>query len=317
MPFVIVHDTFALENIPETEKPFLSAVRLGTQGPDPFMAHGMNPFQKRKDKQTVNPFGGYMHHIPLAPTYAKMLGYARNQDDEATRSLLFAYIDGLLMHFAVDRVCHPYVFYRSGFDGKGQLSGIHTYRHGIFESILDREYGLEHKTYIRPDKAMGTLGLDDVKKISIMWRECTTYKLPENGFYDAYVDYRNVLKMLWSPLGIKRFFFTFVLGKHGKGISLTHPSKRRAKKYLSRDIQNKSKNIWRIPYSGEERNDSFDELIAQASRDYQEAHALLEKAKEGADIEAELADWTASLNHDGVRFTQINRYQSDDASWLD
>ena len=123
MPAVIVHDTFALEMIPEDEKPYIAAVRSGTQGPDLFMAYGKNPFKKREDAKEIRPWGTVMHHTPVEDVYGKMMEYA-NTKEAGEKELLYAYIDGLLMHFSVDRVCHPYVFYRTGFDEKGGTAEV-------------------------------------------------------------------------------------------------------------------------------------------------------------------------------------------------
>ncbi len=113
MPAAIAHRAFALR-LKGKDCPL--GVLLGTEGPDPFMAYGMNPFRKKKDKDAVNPLGSLMHNTRLALVYAPMLSYAASFPEGKTRALLLDYMEGLLYHFILDRRVHPYVFYRTGFD---------------------------------------------------------------------------------------------------------------------------------------------------------------------------------------------------------
>ena len=45
----------------------------------------------------------------MTPRMAKMWLEAQKAEGEQ-REFLFAYLDGLLMHFSLDRIVHPYVF---------------------------------------------------------------------------------------------------------------------------------------------------------------------------------------------------------------
>ena len=135
MPGILAHYTFAKRYLPEEELSWEEAVLAGTQGPDPFMAYGTNPLRPRKDKKDVNPWGELMHHTPIENVYGPMLSEAQKAEGEQ-REFLFAYLDGLLMHFSLDRIVHPYVFYRTGFDENGKYAGIYIYYHGFFETLI-------------------------------------------------------------------------------------------------------------------------------------------------------------------------------------
>jgi hypothetical protein len=47
MPAIITHYTFAKEANGGAPHPFLEALYLGAQGPDPFFFYGQYPFKKR------------------------------------------------------------------------------------------------------------------------------------------------------------------------------------------------------------------------------------------------------------------------------
>ena len=309
MPATIVHDSFALEMIPEEEKPYLAAVRAGTQGPDFFMAYGTNPFHKRKDSDQIRPFGSHMHQISICPTYAKLLEYAGKQEGEV-RELLFAYIDGLLMHFSVDRTFHPYIFYRSGFDENGGLPGKWGWAHGYFESVLDKVVGTKKGTFLRPDKAMGQMKEEDVKAVSRMWHACAEFPLKEDSFAASYQDYCDVTRIMWSPLGIKRALFSLG-GKYSKPMALIHPSNRRVKKDAYLDVLNEKHSLWKDPATLEESTEGFEELWLKAKEAYREAHALLLRAKKGEDVGEELAKWSLNRNHDGTPIGESKKEHGD------
>ena len=305
MPAVIVHDTFALEMIPEDEKPYIAAVRSGTQGPDLFMAYGKNPFKKREDAKEIRPWGTVMHHTPVEDVYGKMMEYA-NTKEAGEKELLYAYIDGLLMHFSVDRVCHPYVFYRTGFDEKGGISGSFGWWHGYFEACLDKEFGSRKGTFIRPDKAMGNLDLDSVQKIGKMWRECAPFPLKDNSYEISYKDYNDVTRMMWSPTGIKRFFVKLFMKKSSQAYSMIYPASRKEANRF--DVCNDAHATWKDPCTGEEKTASFEELFEKSKEGYRAVHEILLKAKKGEDVYAELKQWADNLDHDGNPYGMEKRY---------
>ncbi len=309
MPAVIVHDSFALENTPRDEKSFLSIVRAGTQGPDFFMAYGTNPLRKRADSATIRPFGSHMHQISITPTYWKMMQYAAKKEGR-TKQMLFAYLDGLLMHFSVDRVFHPYVFYRTGFDENGELHGKWGWAHGFFEAILDEVVGLEKGTFQRPDRAMGLCQMEDIIEVSKMWHASADFPLKDDSFTLSYVDYNAVTRMMWSRGGIKRALISLG-GKYSKPMSMIYPTKRRLKKFAGLDVMNKAHATWKDPVTLEESSAGFKELWAKAKADYQEVHALLLRAKEGEDIEDALDVWSLHINHDGTPLGQQKKEHAD------
>ena len=133
MPAVIVHDTFALEMIPEDEKPYIAAVRSGTQGPDLFMAYGKNPFKKREDAKEIRPWGTVMHHTPVEDVYGKMMEYANNHADFDMESITVFAPDDAFDQFSY---ATEHVSYDSAIDVL--QSCIKTFT--IINDCLDEDY---------------------------------------------------------------------------------------------------------------------------------------------------------------------------------
>ena len=168
MPSTLVHYTFALKHLHE-DFGYRDAILLGAQGPDPWEMYGQLPWCHRKDAKTVRRMGRDTQLSPCEGNYRGFIEYALRSDD---RDLLFAYIDGLLMHYCLDRACHPYVFWNTGFTDRPEDSPsvrqYYNFGHLFFERTLDVIISKREGTYGRPNIAL-RCPKADVKAISSMW----------------------------------------------------------------------------------------------------------------------------------------------------
>lgn len=292
MPAILTHYTFALEAIPKEDEPFRAVVNLGSQGPDTFMAYGTVPGKKRQDVEKVRQWGHTMHALPIETVYLKMMEYANRSPD---KDMLYAYIDGILMHYSVDRICHAYIFYRSGFDENGRLIGYWSWSHGFFEAILDKTFAKRKGTYCRMDKCILS-PQEQVQAISKMWAYASPAHLEEDAFYQSYEDFVGAEKLLYTPTGTKRLLFRLI-GKYSTPYAQAHP--RSLKKYASMDVENHGHMSWKNPCTGEEHNFSLDEMFEIAHKDFEEVHQLVERAKKGEDIAKAFQEWTRGIDHEG------------------
>lgn len=270
------------------------------------MAYGTNPFNKRADKKEINPFGSFMHCQRIDEWYGPMCDYADKSED---KELLYEYIYGAFCHFAVDRACHPYIFYRSGFSEDGKLHGFYGFSHGKFEAIADKTLGKKKGTYIRPDKAI-RMDEEQVKKISKMWAAISRGKLDEMAFFRCYEDFVFAEKMLWTPTGLKRPFFR-LLGKYSAAYSQSHP--RFLCKYKKIDVLNERKAKWLDPVTGEESHESFEELLSKANEAIAALKPMLEKRKKEGHYQGfdeELREWVGGRDHDGTPFGGLKVHQA-------
>ena len=293
MPAILTHYTFAKETIPEEDRPFAAVVNLGSQGPDTFMAYGTIPWRKRHEVVKIRQWGHTMHSLPVGSVYLKMVEYAQKSPH---KDVLFAYIDGILMHYSVDRIFHAYIFYRSGFDQNGNLKGYWSWSHAFFEAILDQTFAKRKKTYQKMSKCILSPE-DQVKEISKMWAYASPAHLDEEAFYRSYKDFVSAENMLYTPLGIKRPLFR-LLGKYSTPWAQSHP--RFPKKFAVIDVENNGHTLWRDPCTGEEHHESVDEMFASCQESFRKVHQLILSAKAGSDITEEFNLWCDNLDHNGA-----------------
>ncbi len=304
MPAILTHYTFGLSVI-EAAKGYKEAFLVGNQGPDTFMAYGTNPFHKREDVKAIRPFGAFMHHEKIDEYYARMMEFA---DKSERKEVLYAYILGLFAHFSVDRACHPYIFYRSGFDEKGGLHGFYGFSHGKFEALVDKILGKRKGTYIRPDKAVA-LDEEEAKEISRMWAYAAPDKLDDMAFYRCLEDFQSAERMLWTRTGLKRILFR-ALGKYSTAYSQSHP--RFIQKYKKLDLLNDEHSEWKDPCTEVASTKSFEELLDEAREAYKDLLAIVEEGskKEGkSEMKAKLKQWVKDIDHDGMPYGSSKKVQ--------
>ena len=303
MPAILTHYTFALSAIPKEDERFSAVVNLGSQGPDTFMAYGTLPWKKREEVTKIRQWGHTMHYLPVGSVYLKMMEYARTSPD---KEMLFAYIDGLLMHYSVDRICHRYIFYRSGFDEHGQLKGYYSWSHGFFEAILDKTLAKKRGTYQKMSKCIES-PLDQVEKISKMWAYASPAKLDDGAFLRSYEDFVGAENMLYTPTGAKRLLFRLI-GKYSTPYAQAHPHS--IKKFEVLDVINESHTVWYDPVTKEEHKESVEEQLQMAHARYLEVHELLLKAKRGEDIKEAFNEWTENIDHNGCPIGTTKKHYS-------
>jgi hypothetical protein len=299
MPAVITHYTFALQSMLDPSEKFRAATLVGAQGPDPFFFYGQVPFRKRKGAEQIDTFGSDLHHTELSFPYNTLIQLANKSPD---KELLFAYIDGLLLHYCLDRNCHPYVFYMTGFTDQPGEKKRFSISHMYLETILDFLLGKEKGTFGRPDHCLD-LPKDDALKIGALWNEMNGVTLQKDFFSDktfflALCDYRAALRASFSKTGKKKALFKKIFGSESHAWAMSYPQNLDDLKGI--DFLNVSHTEWFDPVSGASHQESFYDLMEQAAKDYQRAHELLLKAKSGAPIEDELHDFVAGIDHDGV-----------------
>jgi|LAHS01.1.fsa_nt_gb hypothetical protein len=301
MPNALTHYTFAKE-VQLDEGEHLDAAYLGAQGPDPFFFYGVISPLFRPKRHDVNSLGGITQHGDVVPPYKAMMDYARKSPD---KELLFAYIDGLFMHYVVDSACHPYIFYSSGFTDRIEDSAAvhlhYNYSHMCLEVTIDFLLAHERGTFQRIDKVLA-LSSSDLKAISRMWWQVnqTVQKVPHIhplSFYYAVKDYRFAEKHAEDRSGKKKAFLEKVFGKESYAGGMIFPQNLEAFKGI--DFLNRKHAEWRMP-DGTKRTESFDDLLEGAKTRYRKFHALLLQAKAGQDVTKALEELSAGLNHEGI-----------------
>ena len=130
MPSFVTHYLFAKE--------FDSSdvTLLGSQGPDPFFYYGIVKFYRPNIKK-IHAFGTFLHKTRLSKTISYMFKYLEYEDEHG-KLILLDYIKGFLMHYSLDRLVHPFVYYRTGFPKEGEKKKLKYFNyHTQMETYLD------------------------------------------------------------------------------------------------------------------------------------------------------------------------------------
>lgn len=244
-----------------------------------------------------------------------MMKYASESKD---KELLFDFIEGLLLHYVLDRNCHPFVFSITGYGVEGDSKKKKKYYsafHTKIESAIDKIYATEQGVYEEcPVKAF-QISDEDLMKISRMVYEANNQSekapgIKEDSFYLSVKDYKDVMHFINKPHGLKRLFLRLFFGKDSTAFALNYP-RGLMKTYGTVNFVNEEGNAWLDPVSGKKRNESFHDLMDKAKKEYEyDILPLLDKAKNGIDISNELHKFYDGIDHDGVKKGKEKKYMS-------
>lgn len=300
MPAIITHYSFALDIIKDDNREFEKAILVGSQGPDPFFFYSQVPWNKRKGGKALAKPGALFHHMDLTEPYLKLIEYANKSSH---KELLFSYIEGLFMHYSLDRRCHPYVFAMTGNNDGTKENKLFQIAHIGMETALDCLIGKKYGTLTSHPQKMLNLKKEEALEIGKMWKYAIDATLNIEGYRDdvfmlSLKDYKAVLRIANNPRKISHWFVGLVMGKMSEPYAMYIPHTL-PKKYEGVDFFNEKHEEWQHPSWDDKYTDSFFDLWEKAKGDYLLAKSLLEKAKNGADIKDELKAFVSNIDHDG------------------
>ena len=288
MPAFSTHYVFAKELMPflienadfEVNEP---AVYFGAQGPDVFFFHRVFPWMKGKPRREV---GSHMHRSKPEALFNEFRRCCENDGKGIAKS--YAY--GFLMHYSLDRICHPYVYARqeelvkSGEFTHG-FSAHNLVEYSLDSYILNKRCGIE-KPYafdtastLTPDAAV----IEEISKLlADILPKVTGDDIKEDSLSFAFYDMIKIQEILCDESGkyqkltkgIDRIIKPFT-----NGFSLNVMLRTRTPEADAR-FSNTEHKIWVSPYDPTERNESFEELFELAKKD---AQKLITEYKSGAD----------------------------------
>lgn len=283
MPAFSTHYIFALEMIEKLKeiadfKLNENAVFIGTQGPDIFFFHRALPWQKGKPLRKL---GSALHRGEPADLLDRFYKYcnASSQPDVAK-----SYAFGFILHYALDRNCHPYVYYLQDKITEKNTDFHPNSAHNIIEHSIDsimikNHLGINQPRLFKTDKAIN-FTQDELFEIS---KEIAfAANISEEDARTAVTDTKNMQRLLFDESGRKEkiilvlekaaapFTGNFLLSSYFRTDDLE-----KAEKYV-----NINNDIWKSPFDCTIHNESFFDLFEFAKQD---AAEMLLKWQSGTD----------------------------------
>ncbi|MDE6470741.1 MAG: zinc dependent phospholipase C family protein [Eubacterium sp.] len=289
MPSFSTHYIFAKELIPylQSTADFQineEAVLFGTQGPDIFFFHRVFPWMIGKTLRTC---GSKLHRAEPSLLFENMREYCRIS---AEPDIAKSYVYGFLLHYALDRNCHPYVYsYQNKIISKNRLTNPHTAHNRIEFSmdtyLLHKRLNIKEPLKFNTADTVGssTAVISEIGKlleytIPRTINEKVTSKQAETALRDLKV----IQKICFDPIGYKRILLTPIeiiaspVSGNFKFTAMMRPKDlEKAKKY-----GNICNDEWKSPYSNEIRTESFEALFELSKKD---AVQMLTKFIKGID----------------------------------
>ena len=312
MPSILTHQYFANFLIQKYQHhwPLLgkqaSLVWLGSQGPDPFFFYGRAPFKNRLAKASMNQFGSLLHnqspHQSIWPLIQH--GWLGPQADDVSK----AYVLGALTHYVLDRTCHPYVFYRSGFDEHGSLTEHYNADHAKLEVEMDIAliHHLRLSTVTYQPKV--TLQVDPVslQSVSQLYFQAFPKHVQHESFQQSVEDMKATYQFLYHGSWFNRLLVIFIAGKRSLPFSLIHPNSITMER--SKTVLNLTHKKWRHPVTGISSTESVLDLIEKSKK---MMDTMVELLSHDQLSEAEIKDWCDNIDYDGKKTgTTMQYFQS-------
>lgn len=245
---------------------------VGTQGPDIFIFHRLWP--PVTIYKSLFGTASKLHRGKPADLFDAFAGYLKiSRNPHVARS----YIYGFILHYALDRNCHPYVYARQNAitdaDPKiHPLAAHNRVEHGVDTYLLNRRKGIYPPSLFDPDATFTSDPADlaeiaelmqcvikvtcgkDVPQKEVVKAVTDTAKL-QATLADKKGNAQKIAHAIETPLGPVSGYFK--LSASIKPTDLT----------LAADCANEQKAAWTSPYSGETSTESFEELFEKSKPD--------------------------------------------------
>lgn len=259
MPNLIAHRIFIdrlIEDasLSETER---DALRLGTQGPDPLFYYGIVPWRAWHYLAAVKRYGNEIHRTNGEEFLNRLSKQVDLIKDEGEKKTFSAFVMGQIAHLFLDRALHPFVYYFSGFDKEGKLTGEFHFEHAHFESRIDSALleryevlGFSGRTEtLLPYNKSVTKVVD--KYLTPVIREMFNAKLSKKYYTNSLKNIRSMQRMTRNK------FVKFVSGRRSMFNALFTPKKAMG------DPLNLTKEEWCNPVTKKLFDLNFIELMEQ------------------------------------------------------
>ena len=280
---------------------------IGTQGPDPFFYYG-SAISPTKSARSLRAFGTFLHKQDPAITFKYLLEYILGSNANE-KPILTKYLHGMLAHYLLDKNCHPYIFYKSGFVTPNDNNKFKYFKnHANIESGIDVLMMDHFKDNTKTYEAL-RFNKKDLKIVSKMiyslGKGCYKNKfIRENSFYKATKSMRFVTKFLYDKSGKKKKFFD-------KCLSFTplSPMCEPKLKDIKLDFLNLKHNIFKDCVTNQNPRDcDFYTLFNNAKEEYKKDVIIFDKVLENKEKPSIVYTMFNKINHNGFKIDAEMKY---------
>ena len=221
MPATITHAFFAkdvYDILPQDVKKRINPKRIKMfgQGMDSLLFYNLVSFSSGKD---IRKFNHYFHRNNTREYFINLLEYAKDNDFTDNYDLN-SYISGMICHYVLDSIMHPYIYYKTGYFNKNRPS---TYKynniHHFMEVFIDNDM-VRRRTNGNPYKfPIGDFCFDLDHRFSTKLKKAIDYSflktysiknMNEIYFKSLKQMKRDIMLFRRDPYGIKKGIYKFI-----------------------------------------------------------------------------------------------------------
>ena len=266
---------------------------VGTQGPDIFLFHRLWP--PVTIYKALFGTASILHKGQPAPLFEAFSEYLKNSEN---KDVAKSYIYGFILHYALDRNCHPYVYaFQNQITSENKkihpLAAHNQVEHAVDTYLLYHRDGIYPPSLFNPDETFTSDRgeLEEIGKLMhFVLLKCHEKDVPESEIIKAITDTAKLQATLSDkkggatrlahaierPLGPVSGYFKLSASIKPKDLEI-------ADKYAN--IKHRE---WTSPYSKETSTKSFEELFEQSKPDAIELirgfNEVFEGKKSGYDV---------------------------------
>lgn len=238
------------------------AFYLGAQGPDIFYYYHVFPWYSQEKKQSIQQIGDWIHAGPSASFFEHLFLQARCQNS----TMIFDYVKGMLCHYALDHIAHPYIFYET----ENPSVCDDGYAHRQFETAIDSLLWQNERKYGRIIRPYQVFCVSDelVRQLSKLYhgilQKCYYVYLDSSVVGVSIRNAYDLQRLLYDPNGRKtKSLMKIETYMHAplQALSVAIDGSARS---VTEDVLNKKHRKWRHPVTGKVSTQSFKELFEQS-----------------------------------------------------
>ena len=304
MPSVLAHYIF----LKEGDKNLPSIANIGAQGPDPFFFNVI-ALKNDTNNKRVTSVGHFMHNVDPFVTFEYCMNYIMNAD-EKEKPILLAYFKGMLAHYSLDSVAHPYIFYKSGFvtDDESKAQDF-FYAHASIETMIDANLKETFKCKTSAGKAIKA----KKKELKIVSKMLYHYLndvwhldyVEEDSFYKAARRMHLGYSIIYSHTGFRKSIYRKLMK-----VSLINVlSTPKLKDVPPLDFLNlKHEPRYDCVTGDNEKTTNFYEIFDEGIEKFHKFEAVVDGILAGTSTVEDMRPITRLIDHDGKRVGSSMRY---------